>query len=431
MIDVIKKSFHIPEVRKKILITFAVLALYRFLIHVPVPNVDLNAIKTIFDQSQFFNVVNLFSGGGLSQVSIISLGVGPYITASIIMQLVTMVIPQLEELSKEGQYGREKINQYTQFLTLPLAIIQSYGLYFIFSKQSVGNLSIMGNMTSLDIIMMVIIMTGGAFLLMWIASLITDYGVGNGVSIIIFAGILARIPSSMGKISIVGADATQMFNLLIFIGIALVVIAGVVYVNEAYRKIDIQYSTRVTGSKTLGGGSSYIPVKINQAGVIPIIFAVSIVLLPSFFAGYLQQVNSEQLQNIGLWISMNFTPGKPFYTALYFFLVFIFTYFYTAVTFNPEKIADDVRRSGGFIPGVRPGKATENYLSYIITRLTFAGGIFLGAIAVLPLIVQNFTGITSLAIGGTGLLIVVSVVLETVKQIEAQVITREYETFTR
>ncbi len=431
MIDVIKKAFHIPDVRKKIFVTFAILALYRFLVHIPVPNVDLNAIKTIFEQNQLFNVINLFSGGGLSQVSIISLGVGPYITASIIMQLLTMVVPQLEELSKEGQYGREKINQYTQFLTLPLAIIQSYGLYFIFSKQQVGNLSIMGNMGPFDILMMVTIMTGGAFLLMWIANLITDYGVGNGVSIIIFAGILARIPSSLSNITLVGADAAQMFNILVFVAISLVVIAGVVYVNEAYRKIEIQYSARVSGSKTTGGGSSYIPVKINQAGVIPIIFAVSIVLLPSFFAGYLQQTSSQQLQDFGLWLSMNFTPGKPFYTVLYFFLVFIFTYFYTAVTFNPEKIADDVRRSGGFIPGVRPGKSTENYLSYIITRLTFAGGIFLGAIAVLPLVVQNFTGITSLAIGGTGLLIVVSVVLETVKQIEAQVITREYETFTR
>ena len=429
MSSYITRALKLPDLRNKILITFGVLALYRFLAHVPVPGVDIHALRALFDSNQLLNFFSFFTGGGLSNLSIISLGVGPYITASIMIQLLTMVVPSLEELSKEGAFGREKINQYTQALTVPLSIIQAYGIYFLIGRQEIGGLAIFPNMSGLDLLIIIATMSAGTFLLMWIANIITEYGVGNGTSIIIFAGILAGIPSGAAGLSTV-TSGTQFLQILIFTAVALGVIGSVVYINEAFRKIEVQYSARATGNHMVGGGNSFIPVKINQAGVIPIIFAVSLVLLPNVVGGYLQKVASPVLSNIGIWITINFHQTAPLYILSYFLLVFGFTYFYTSITFNPEKIADDIRKGGGFIPGIRPGRSTIKYLSYIINRLTLAGGVFLGAIAILPSIIQRMTNISSLGIGGTGLLIVVSVVLESVKQIESQVITREYETFT-
>ena len=421
----LSRAFKIPDLRNKIILTLSILALYRFLSHVPVPNVDTEALRAFFDSNQFLGFLNTFTGGGLRNFSIIALGVGPYITASIILQVLTFVVPSLEELSKEGYAGRQKINQYTQALTVPLSLVQAYGVYFIFNTQA----QLLPNLDLLELVVVILSMSAGTFLLTWLGERITEYGIGNGISILIFAGILAGLPGGFaGFVSIL--DTSQIFNALIFIAVSIVVISSVVYVNEAFRKIEIRYSTKV-GGRSLSSGSSFIPIKINQAGVIPIIFAVSLVLIPSFLGTYLQRMSDPRLLDLGIWLSSNFTPSSILYSAFYFFLVFGFTYFYTSVTFNPNKISDEIRRGGGFIPGVRPGRSTVQLLKYIINRLTLAGGVFLGLIAVLPSLIQNMTNITTLAIGGTGLLIVVSVVLDTVKQIESQVITREYDNFTR
>lgn len=424
------QALKIPDLKKKIIFVFAILALYRFLAHIPVPGVDTNALRELFQNSQFLSFLNIFTGGGLQNLSIVALGVGPYITASIIIQVMTMAFPALEELSKEGAAGRQKLNQYTRFLTLPLSIVQAYSIYFLLGRQDVAGATILPVYGPFDLILVLVSMAAGSFFLMWLGNTITEYGVGNGVSVIIFAGILASIPSSAGQL-FAGFETGQAFNVILLLVVFLAVIAGVVYVNEAYRKIEVQYSTKLRGSRNVGGGNSFIPVKINQAGVIPIIFAVSLVLIPSAAAGYLQNVSNVRLSEIGVWLSVNFASGSALYNIFYFILVFGFTYFYTSVTFNPKKIAEDIRKSGGFIPGIRPGKATEEFLKYIINRLTLAGGLFLGLIAVLPGVVQGLTNISSLAIGGTGLLIVVSVVLETIKQIESQVITRDYESISR
>lgn len=273
-------------------------------------------------------------------------------------------------------------------------------------------------------------MSAGSFFLIWLGETITEYGVGNGMSMIIFAGILAGIPSGAAAFFSV-AETSQVFNILVFGGVAIAVIAGIVFINEAYRRIEVQYSSQMRGGKTSGGGTSFIPIRINQAGVIPIIFAVSLVLLPTALGGYLQRSVNPTLLNIGTWLATNFTPTSFFYNALYFILIFAFTYLYTSITFNPEKISDEIRKGGGFIAGIRPGRSTVDYLKYIISRLTLAGGLFLGLVAILPSIIQGMTNISALAVGGTGLLIVVSVILQTVKQVESQVITKEYDSFRR
>src|SRR3989338_3458399 len=430
MTSYLLKAIRIPDLRKKLIFTLVILALYRFLAHIPVPGVDTNALKSFFDSSSLLSFLNIFSGGGLRNLSIVAMGVGPYISASIVLQLLTMVVPQLEELSKEGNFGRQRINQYTQALTLPFAIIQAYGLYFTLNKQTLAGVSILPTLSPDKLLAVIIIMTAGTFLLMWIGELITEYGVGQGMSVLIFAGIVAGIPGAVGT-SLSIAEAGSIFNIILFLLISFIVIASVVFINEAFRKVEIQYSNKIRGGKTVSGGSSFIPVKINQAGVIPIIFAVSLVLIPSAVAGYLQRALNPVISSIGLWLSVNFQTSSVFYNLFYFSLVFVFTYFYTSVTFNPQKISDEIRQGGGFIPCVRPGRSTIEYLKYIIKRQTFAGGVFLGLIAILPSTVQSFTGLNSLAIGGTGLLIVVSVILETVKQVESQVISREYETFAR
>jgi preprotein translocase subunit SecY len=423
------RAFQVKEVRSKIIFTAFILAFYRFLAHIPVPNVDPTALRQFFDSSQFLSFLNVFTGGGLRNLSIVALGIQPYISASIIIQLLTMVVPSLEELSKEGLYGKQKINQYTQALTLPLAIIQAYVIYNLLGSQSLNGLNIIPNLNPFQLFVVIMSMTAGTFFLMWLGETITEYGVGNGASVIIFAGILAGIPTGLaGFLS--ATDTTQVFSIVIFALVAIGVIAGVVYINESYRRIQIQNSGK-SGAGTVAQGSSFIPIKINQAGVIPIIFAVSLAIVPGTLGTYLQRSSNPRLLDIGTWMATNFGQESYYYNIFYFLLVFAFTYFYTSVTFNPQKIADDIRKRGGFIPGVRPGRATVEYLNYIILRLTLAGGLFLGLIAISPFIVQQLTGLTALAIGGTGLLIVVSVILQTVKQVESQLITREYEVFAK
>lgn len=430
MTGTLLKALSIENLRKKIFITFLILAFYRFLAHIPVPNINHESLNTLFNTSSFFGVLNLFSGGGLSNMSIVAVGLGPYISASIILQLLTMLVPSLEELSKEGSMGRQRINQYTQMLTFPIAIAQSYGIYALLSRQDIGGQQIFLNNDWFSILSIVFIIASGTYLLMFLGELITQYGIGQGISMLIFAGIVAGIPSSIGQFALT-LENIQIFTVLVFATVSLAVIAGVVYTTQAFRKVEIQYSARSRDGGMAGvGAKSYIPIKINQAGVIPIIFAVSLVVVPNVLGTYLQRLDSRVLSDIGLWLAVNFSSTSILYSVFYFLMVFAFTYLYTSITFNPEKIAEDIRRGGGFIPGVRPGTSTVSYLRYVINRLTLAGGVFLGLIAVLPSLTQSITNIAALSIGGTGLLIVVSVILETIKQVEAQVISKEYDSIT-
>ena len=352
-----------------------------------------------------------------------ALGLNPYINASIILQLLTMVFPKLEELSKEGEYGRQKINQYTRMLTVPLAVLQAIGMYALLRNQQ-----IIAVFSPIALLAMVTTMTAGTLLLMWLGELITEQGVGNGISLLIFAGIVGRLPVALGQ-TVTVVTGEQITNLIIFVVMAIVVIAGIVVVNEAVRQISIQYAKRIRGNRMYGGNTSYLPLRINQAGVIPIIFAVSLVLLPQIGGQFMAQTGQPQLVAIGNVLLKTFNPSGILYNVLYFILVVGFTYFYTAVTFNPQKIADEIQKHGGFIPGIRPGRATAEYLQYILTRLTLAGALFLGLIAILPSLARGLTGVTTLLLGGTGVLIVVSVVLETTKALEAQLVMRNYEGF--
>ncbi|MCH7952073.1 preprotein translocase subunit SecY, partial [Patescibacteria group bacterium] len=340
-----------------------------------------------------------------------------------IFQLLTMIFPRLEKLSKEGEAGREKINQYTRMLTVPLASLQAFGMYVLLRNQG-----IIESLSPLPLVSLVITMVTGTIILMWFGELISEYGIGNGISMLIFAGIIGRLPISMVQTAAISQN-TNLFNIATFMGLGIVVIASIVFINEAVRKVTVQYAKRIRGSKMYGGQTTHLPLRVNQAGVIPIIFAVSLVLLPSLLGRFLEAVPNPTIARVAQLASTAFTPGNAAYNIVYFFLVIGFTYFYTAVVFNPVKIADDIKKYGGFIPGIRPGKPTADYLNYILTRITLAGALFLGTIAVLPSVVQNLTNIVTLTIGGTGILIVVSVVLETSKQLEAMLVMRSYEGF--
>ena len=415
-----------PDLRRKILVTISIIVIFRIIAHIPMPGVDVSALQKFFSGSQIFQLLDIFSGGTLFNFSIITLWFNPYINASIIMQLLTNVIPKLEELQKEGEYGRAKINQYTRYLTLPLAFVQSWGVLILLQRSGSG---ILTNLAPVELVTILITMTSGTMLLMWLGELITENGIGNGISILIFAGILARLPVTFGQTATI-FNQQNAFNIILVAVMAVVVIAAVVVINEAHRRVPVQYARRVRGDRSYGGGSSFLPIRINQAGVIPIIFAVSIILLPGMLATFFASAANPAIANLATQVRDLFN-NTTFYSGLYFALVLLFTYFYTGITFQPNKIADDLRKYGGFIPGIRPGIATSDYLGYIINRITLVGGIFLGAIAILPFVSQGVTNISTLAIGGTGLLIVVSVVLETAKQLESQLVMRSYEGFLR
>ena len=415
-----------PDLRRKILFTISIIVIFRIIAHIPMPGVDVSALQKFFSGSQIFQLLDIFSGGTLFNFSIMTLGLNPYINASIIMQLLTNVIPKLEELQKEGEYGRAKINQYTRYLTLPLAFVQSWGVLILLQRSGSG---ILTNLAPVELVTILITMTSGTMLLMWLGELITENGIGNGISILIFAGILARLPVTFGQTATI-FNQQNAFNIILVAVMAVVVIAAVVVINEAHRRVPVQYARRVRGDRSYGGGSSFLPIRINQAGVIPIIFAVSIILLPGMLATFFASAANPAIANLATQVRDLFN-NTTFYSGLYFALVLLFTYFYTGITFQPNKIADDLRKYGGFIPGIRPGIATSDYLGYIINRITLVGGIFLGAIAILPFVSQGVTNISTLAIGGTGLLIVVSVVLETAKQLESQLVMRSYEGFLR
>ncbi len=419
----ILNSFKIPELRRKIFITAVIIIIFRIVAHIPVGGVDLAALRELFASNQFLGLLDIFSGGTLANFSILSLGLNPYINASIIVQLLTMIFPSLEALSKEGESGREQLNQYTRYLTLPLALLQSFAMFTLLRNQGVVT-----EVTPLAIITILVGMTAGSIFLMWLGELLTEYGIGNGISLLIFAGIVARLPVVFTQTTSI-IDQQQILNLIIFGLMSLGVIAGIVFVNEARRQILIQYARRFMGGREVGGSSTYLPLRVNQAGVIPIIFAVSLVLIPSFAGQYLSQMANTNLANIGRFLSANFQVESWTYNIVYFLLVIGFTYFYTAVIFNPTKIADEIKKTGAFIPGIRPGTATAHYLNYILVRITLAGALFLGCVAILPSIAAQITGVTTLVLGGTGLLIVVSVILDTAKQFESKLIERNYEGF--
>jgi preprotein translocase subunit SecY len=417
-------AFKIPSLRKKILISILILVIYRVVAHIPISGIDLAGLKLLFQNNQLLGLLDIFSGGTLGNFSVIALGLNPYINASIIVQLLTMVFPKLEELSKEGDQGRQKINQYTRYLTIPLAIVQSIGMFSLLSRQGLVTVS-----NPIQILAIIVSMVAGTIFVMWLGELLSEYGIGNGISVLIFAGIVARAPVVLFQTaSVVQQD--QIINILIFAAVAILITAAIVFVNEGRRQILVQYARRYTGGREAAASSqTYLPLRVNQAGVIPIIFAVSLVLIPSFLGQFLTQTYVPFLRNLGSFLTVHFQPNSLSYNIVYFILVIGFTYFYTAVVFNPTKIADEIKKYGGFIPGIRPGSATAAYLNYILLRITLAGAVFLGLIAILPSIASQFTSISTLAIGGTSVLIVISVILDTAKQFESQLIERNYEGF--
>ncbi|MEK7659772.1 MAG: preprotein translocase subunit SecY [Patescibacteria group bacterium] len=418
-----KRIFRDEALRTKMFYVLGLLAIFRIAAAVPIPVIDRLRFAGALGGNSLLGLFNLFTGGGLEQVSLMMLGVGPYITASIIMQLLTMIFPTLKELyHEEGEAGRRKFMQYSRILTVPLAMLQGYGLLRLLASQGVIALA---SGLSLELLTVLVVVTAGSVWLMWLGEQITQYGIGNGISLLIFSGIVAGIPQIAYQ-NYVTFSREMIPTLVGFIIAAIVVIAGVVLVTEAERPIPISYAKRVRGMKLYGGVSTYLPLRVNQAGVIPIIFAISILLFPQLILTLLASTG-------GVWVSTaaatfnGWMQNQWIYGALYFVLVFLFTYFYTAVTFDSGSIATNLQKSGGFIPGMRPGRPTAEYLGAVINRITLAGGLFLGIIAIMPLIIQGVLGTSTLTIGGTALLIVVSVVLETVKQIQAQLTVREYE----
>lgn len=409
-----------PDLRNKFLFILGMLVVFRVFAAIPVPGVNAEHLRDLL-QNQFFGLLNIFSGGVLGNLSIVMLGVGPYITASIIMQLLTMIFPRLKEIyQEEGEAGRQRFNQYSRLLTVPLAILQAYGLLIILIRQQViSPLTIFGFITNITVV------TAGTLVLMWLGELITEKGIGNGISLIIFAGIVSRLPADLRQ-ALATFDPSQIPTYLLFILVGLMVIAGVVMVTEGQRNIPVSYAKRIRGMRVYGGVSTHLPLRVNQAGVIPIIFAISIVLFPGLVGNILAGVHINWAQIVSHYLISAFN-NVWIYAAVYFVLVFAFTYVYTAITFDPTAIAENIQKQGGFILGIRPGRPTAEYLQRILSRITLAGALFLGIIAVLPLMVQNVLGVRAFTLGGTALLIVVSVILETMKQVDAQVVMHEYE----
>ena len=418
------RTFQIPDLRKKILFVLGIFVLFRLMANIPMPGIETERIQQFFANNQLFGLLNLFTGGALDSLSIVMLGLGPYITAVIIMQLLTMIVPALERMYKEeGEAGRQRFNQYGRYLAVPFALLQGYGFLALLTQQQV-----IDNLSPEILITALVTITAGTMLLMLFGELITEKGIGNGVSLLIFAGIITGFPASLRQLFLT-YDPTRLPAYIAFFVMAIVIIAGVVYITEARRNIPVSYAKRVRGNKMYGGVSTYLPLQVNPAGVIPIIFALSLLTIPgmvaSFFAGL-----GGVVGNIANAIQ-NFLLNQWAYGILYFLLVVMFTFFYTAVTFDPKSISTNLQKMGGFIPGVRPGSSTANFLSFILNRILLVGALFLGTVAVLPSIVQGATGIVAFQflLGGTALLIVVSVVLETMRQIRAQLQMREYDTF--
>lgn len=425
--SVVQSILKTRDLRNSILYVLGMLMIFRFAAHIPIPGVDPLALGRFFASNQLFGLLNVFSGGALEQFSIVALGVAPYITASIIFQLLVMIVPRLEELSKEGEYGRAKINQYTRYATVPLAVLQAFGLITLLQRSSQAGASIFPSLTSFDKVVMITVLTAGSIFLMWIGELVSEKHVGNGISLLIFAGIISGFITSIQQFFSI-FDASQIPVTIAFVAVGVITLLGIVVMNEAQRNVPVSYAKIVRGNRMMGGVNTHLPLRVNQVGVIPIIFAISIILFPPTIAQFFATSSNETLQSAARFVQQLFA-NQLFYGILYFTLVFAFTYFYTAVIFQPDQISENLQKQGGFIPGIRPGKPTATFLQYTINRLILPGAFFLGLIAVLPVVVQSATGITSLTVGGTSILIVVSVVIETVKQIQAQLTMREYESY--
>lgn len=426
MLETVGTALRAPDIRRKILFTLGILLVFRALTNVPVPNVNTAALSDLFATNALLNLYDTFSGGGLATASIIGLGLNPYINASIIMQLMQGVIPSLSELAREGEYGRNKINQYTRLMTVPLSLAQGYGFSVVLSTAGVLPSS---DLFSANTAALLISWTAGTILLMWLGELISEKGLGNGISFIIFAGIVARLPSQAAPI----VTGPEPLTIVPFLVISIVVITAVVFINEGQRRIPVQYASRVRGRRMYQSQTQYLPLKVTMAGVIPIIFAISILLFPATIASYFVNSDIGWVAESSAWIARMLSTETPIVYGIFFFvLVVFFTYFYTAFQFKPDQTADYLRKNGGFIPGIRPGKPTEDFLARVTNRITLGGAIFLGSIAVLPLIVSFLIpGTSQLQLGGTSILIVVSVVVETMKQLEAQMMMRNYEGFIR
>lgn len=423
--DKLKLLLRDPQLKRKTLFTLFIFLVFRIFAFLPVPAIDLLKLRSLFAQNQFLSLLDIFSGGTLINFSVMALGLNPYINASIIIQLATAIFPQLEQLSKEGEYGRHKINQYTRFLTAPLTVVQAVGIFVLLKNQK-----IIGALSPLEFFSFIFTMVAGTFILVWFGELVSEFGLGNGISLLIFAGIVGRIPVTMGRtLAIINQEL--IFNIIIFVVLAVFVIGAIVFINEAIRKIPVYYAKRIRGNRVYQGATNYLPLKLNQAGVIPIIFAVSFVLFPQLLGNFLLYVKNPVIAKSASFIVKLFNPSGFFYNFFYFILVIGFTYFYTVIVFNPQKISEEVQKHGGFVPGIRPGMATKQYLEKILYRITSVGAIFLGIVAILPAIVSKITNVSGLVIGGTGILIVVSVILETFKMVEAQLVMKSYEKFTR
>lgn len=423
VVNFFSKIIKTPSIRKKILITAVILIIFRLSGHIPASGIDRTTLAALFAGSPLLSLLDIFSGGTLANFSILALGLNPYINASIIMQLLGYIIPSIEELQKEGEFGQEKINQYTRLLTVPLAALQAFGMYALLRGQKV-----ITTLEPLQLLALVITMTAGTVFAVWLGELITEYGFKDGVSLLIFTGIVARLPVTLGQSASI-FQSQDIFKIILFIVISVLIVGVVIFMSEAARQIPIHYAKRRTESGL--GASSYIPLRLNQAGVIPIIFAVSLVLLPSMLGQFLGSVPNAGVANFAKTISTAFNPQSVVYNIVYFLLVFGFTYFYTAIVFNPEKVSENLQKGGGFIPGIRPGKETEKYLGHVLSRLTVVGGAFLGLIAVLPSLFQKSLGATNLAIGGTSVLILVSVALQLIREMEGELVMEKYEGFTR
>ncbi len=420
----IKRIWKLRELRNKIFFVFAMLLVFRAIATIPVPGVNISRLQSFFENNQLFGMLNVFSGAGMDNFSLVMMGVGPYITASIVMQLMTVVIPSVEKwYREEGEAGRKKFQQITRLLAVPFSLIQSYGMITLLKSQDVIN-----SLSGFELVRTIIIVTAGTIFLMWLGELITEKGIGNGVSLIIFAGIITGIPGALKNL-IATWDDSQLFAYLIFGAVSVLVVSAVIFVTEGQRNIPVTYARRVSG-KGMVSSSSYLPLRVNQAGVIPIIFAMSILLVPSMLANVVAVAGSDRVKTIAMNF-VAFMQDNWVHGILYFLLVVAFTFFYTTVTFDPNKVSENLQKQGGYIPGVRPGPSTANYLQRILNRITLAGALFLGAIAVLPYVVQGLTQIQTISLGGTSLLIAVSVALDLMKQIDSQLIMRDYEGFLR
>ena len=423
LIEDVKRAFYTPEIRRKVLYTGLILIVYRLLANIPSPGIDTAALSKLFSQNQFLGLLNVFSGGTFANFAIIAIGLTPYITSSVVIQLLTTVVPKLEELSQQGEAGRRTIIQATRILTVPLALVQAVSIFFLLKSQNV-----ITTVDPLSIATLFCTLTAGAILLMWLGESLTEDGVGQGISLLIACNVLSAIPHSL--IQTLQAQSFDFISVIGIVGLFALVMVGIVFINEAVRNVPLNYTKRIRGNKVMGGNSTFLPVKVNTAGVMPAIFAISMVIFPLTVGKFLTNANSEQIRNAANAV-VSFLNNQSYYAAIYFLLVFIFSYFYAYIVFSPEKVAEDLQKQGGFIPGIRPGEQTAEYLSKILGRVTFIGGIFLAVVVTIPIILQNATGITTLSVGGTGLIIVVGVVMQIISQLKSYMVTRSYDTFKR